>query len=342
MAVGGPRHRKCRIPIFPSNSSAWWSRPRSHARIRWASATATSRTRRPSKRCGAVWTTCRSTARLSLARGSATRRRCSTSARRSVSRRSGVVRASFPEVDIAVDPLEGTNLCATGAPNALAVLATSDRGGLLHAPDLYMEKLVVGPSAKDAVSLDAPVDRQPAGDCAVPGAQGRGSRRDRPRSSATRKDHRADPRRRRTHPTHHRRRSLGGHRRGRRRKRRARGHGHGWCAGRGSHRRGDALPERRDLRPTRRQDSRAPGAVPGDGHQGRAQDLHVAGARLRLIDHICRDRCHRRRPDEGGALLRRRHSHRIGRHAEQSTARQVHRHDSRRAIASRQSDDSDT
>jgi fructose-1,6-bisphosphatase class II len=64
----------------------------------------------------------------------------------------------LPQVDIAVDPLEGTNLCATGAANALAVLATSDRGGLLHAPDLYMEKLVVGPSAKQAVSLDAPVE----------------------------------------------------------------------------------------------------------------------------------------------------------------------------------------
>jgi fructose-1,6-bisphosphatase class II len=63
----------------------------------------------------------------------------------------------LPKVDIAVDPLEGTNLCATGAPNAIAVLAASDRGGLLHAPDLYMEKLVVGPSAKHAVSLDAPV-----------------------------------------------------------------------------------------------------------------------------------------------------------------------------------------
>src|SRR5712675_1905287 len=63
----------------------------------------------------------------------------------------------FTEVDIAVDPLEGTNLCATGAPNAIAVLAASDRGGLLHAPDLYMEKLVVGPSSKDQVSLDAPV-----------------------------------------------------------------------------------------------------------------------------------------------------------------------------------------
>jgi len=61
------------------------------------------------------------------------------------------------QVDIAVDPLEGTNLCATGAANAIAVLAASERGGLLHAPDLYMEKLVVGPSSKDAVSLDAPV-----------------------------------------------------------------------------------------------------------------------------------------------------------------------------------------
>jgi fructose-1,6-bisphosphatase class II len=63
----------------------------------------------------------------------------------------------YPEVDIAVDPLEGTNLCATGAPNALAVLAASERGGLLHAPDLYMEKLVVGPSSRDVVDLDAPV-----------------------------------------------------------------------------------------------------------------------------------------------------------------------------------------
>jgi fructose-1,6-bisphosphatase II len=62
----------------------------------------------------------------------------------------------FPQVDIAVDPLEGTNLCATGASNAIAVLAASNRGGLLHAPDLYMEKLVVGPSSKDAVDLDAP------------------------------------------------------------------------------------------------------------------------------------------------------------------------------------------
>src|SRR5438094_5582150 len=66
-------------------------------------------------------------------------------------------KANFPAVDIAVDPLEGTNLCATGAANAIAVLAASERGGLLHAPDLYMEKIVVGPSCKGAVDLDAPV-----------------------------------------------------------------------------------------------------------------------------------------------------------------------------------------
>jgi fructose-1,6-bisphosphatase II len=76
----------------------------------------------------------------------------------------------FPQVDIAVDPLEGTNLCATGAPNAIAVLAASNRGGLLHAPDLYMEKLVVGPSSKDKVSLDAPVHENLK---AIAGALGR-------------------------------------------------------------------------------------------------------------------------------------------------------------------------
>src|SRR5487761_2659862 len=64
---------------------------------------------------------------------------------------------NFPAVDIAVDPLEGTNLCATGAPGSIAVLAASEKGGLLHAPDLYMEKIVVGPSCKGAVDLDAPV-----------------------------------------------------------------------------------------------------------------------------------------------------------------------------------------
>jgi fructose-1,6-bisphosphatase II len=70
---------------------------------------------------------------------------------------SEAVAARLPAIDIAVDPLEGTNLCATGAPNAIVVLAASNRGGLLHAPDLYMQKLVVGPSAKNVVDLDASV-----------------------------------------------------------------------------------------------------------------------------------------------------------------------------------------
>ena len=61
-----------------------------------------------------------------------------------------------PEVDIAVDPLEGTTICAKAMPNALAVLAISERGGLLHAPDMYMNKIAVGPGyPEDIVDLDA-------------------------------------------------------------------------------------------------------------------------------------------------------------------------------------------
>ncbi|HXB57575.1 MAG TPA: class II fructose-bisphosphatase [Vicinamibacteria bacterium] len=69
-----------------------------------------------------------------------------------------VGKAGGTPVDIAVDPLEGTNLCATGAPNAIAVLAASEKGGLLNAPDIYMEKLVVGPSSKGKVDINAPVE----------------------------------------------------------------------------------------------------------------------------------------------------------------------------------------
>src|ERR1700694_500131 len=60
-------------------------------------------------------------------------------------------------VDIAGDPPEGTNLCSTGVAGCITGLAGSERGGLLHAPDCYMEKIVVGPAAKGAVDLDAPV-----------------------------------------------------------------------------------------------------------------------------------------------------------------------------------------
>jgi fructose-1,6-bisphosphatase II len=64
---------------------------------------------------------------------------------------------STAAVDIAVDPLEGTNLCATGGAGSITVLAASEPGGLLHAPDCYMDKIVVGPAAKGAVDLEAPV-----------------------------------------------------------------------------------------------------------------------------------------------------------------------------------------
>ena len=52
-----------------------------------------------------------------------------------------------PRVDIAVDPLEGTTICAKALPNALAVIAIAEENTLLHAPDIYMDKIVVGPNA---------------------------------------------------------------------------------------------------------------------------------------------------------------------------------------------------
>jgi fructose-1,6-bisphosphatase II / sedoheptulose-1,7-bisphosphatase len=62
-----------------------------------------------------------------------------------------------PDVDIAVDPLEGTTICAKAMPNALAVLAIAERGGLLNAPDMYMDKIAVGPGYPEGIiDLDAP------------------------------------------------------------------------------------------------------------------------------------------------------------------------------------------
>lgn len=62
-----------------------------------------------------------------------------------------------PEVDIAVDPLEGTNIVAKGLNGAIAVLAVAPRGCLLHAPDMYMDKIAVGPECKGRVHLEAPI-----------------------------------------------------------------------------------------------------------------------------------------------------------------------------------------
>jgi fructose-1,6-bisphosphatase II len=58
-----------------------------------------------------------------------------------------------PRVDIAVDPLEGTNLCATGAPDAISVIAIADDGQFLNAPDTYMQKIAVGPEARGVIDL---------------------------------------------------------------------------------------------------------------------------------------------------------------------------------------------
>jgi fructose-1,6-bisphosphatase class II len=64
------------------------------------------------------------------------------------------VGAGGPKVDIALDPLEGTTICANGAPNALSVIAMAEHGNFLHSPDTYMDKIAVGPAGKGIVDLD--------------------------------------------------------------------------------------------------------------------------------------------------------------------------------------------
>ncbi|MCP3177075.1 MAG: class II fructose-bisphosphatase [Desulfuromonadales bacterium] len=61
-----------------------------------------------------------------------------------------------PEVDIAVDPLEGTNICAKGMNGSITTIAIAPRGGFLHAPDMYMEKIATGPAARDAIDINLP------------------------------------------------------------------------------------------------------------------------------------------------------------------------------------------
>lgn len=66
--------------------------------------------------------------------------------------------AQGPEVDVAVDPLEGTEIVAKGLNNALSVIAIAPKGRLLHAPDMYMEKLAGGPELKGKISIDDPIE----------------------------------------------------------------------------------------------------------------------------------------------------------------------------------------
>ncbi len=74
-------------------------------------------------------------------------------------------------VDIAVDPIEGTRMTAMGQPNAIAVMAVAKKGGFLKAPDMYMEKLAVGPAAKGVIDLDRPLEDNLR---AIAGALGKG------------------------------------------------------------------------------------------------------------------------------------------------------------------------
>ncbi len=61
----------------------------------------------------------------------------------------------YPQIDIALDPLEGTTICARGDTNALSCVAIAEKGGFLHAPDTYMQKIAVGPGLKDVIHLEA-------------------------------------------------------------------------------------------------------------------------------------------------------------------------------------------
>lgn len=70
----------------------------------------------------------------------------------------GSGKSGSPEIDIAVDPLDGTNLVAKGLPNAIAVVAVAPKGCLLHAPDMYMEKIAAGPKAVGVIDITLPLE----------------------------------------------------------------------------------------------------------------------------------------------------------------------------------------
>ena len=96
-----------------------------------------------------------------------------------------------PKVDIAVDPLEGTTLCAKNMPGAIATLAMAEDGTLLHAPDIYMDKIAIGPGyPKGVVDLDAPADENILRPGQGQGRQAGSHHRDDPRSPAPCRDHR--------------------------------------------------------------------------------------------------------------------------------------------------------
>ena len=190
------------------------------------------------------------------------------------------------------------------------------KGGLLHAPDLYMEKLIVAAAVPRRGRSRRARRRQPAGDRAALDRDVDDLVDHRAGSSAARRADRRHPSHRRAHPADRRRRSLRGHRRRRRRQRRARGDGHRRRAGRRAHGGGDALPERRDLRAARRANARGRGALPAMGITDLKRIYNAQRSRAGATPHLRRHRRHRRRADEGRPLLRRRHAHQLARHAD--------------------------
>ena len=184
-----------------------------------------------------------------------------------------------PKVDIAVDPLEGTTLCAKNMPGAIATMAMAEGGTLLHAPDIYMDKIAVGPGyPKGVVDLDAPADENIRKLAKAKGVKPESHHRDDPRPPASRRSDRGgaqgrrrgqpDHRRRRGRRHPHRRAGQDRHRHFSRHRRRARGRAGG--GGAALHRRPDAMPAggryRREAR-ARRQ----------NGHQGPAQEISDRG-----------------------------------------------------------------
>ena len=158
-----------------------------------------------------------------------------------------------PKVDIAVDPLEGTTLCAKNMPGAIATLAMAEDGTLLHAPDVYMDKIAVGPGyPKGVVDLDAPAGENIRNLARAKGVRAGNHHRHDPRSPAPRRPDRGgaqgrrvgepDHRRRRCRRHSHRRTGQDRHRHLSRHRRRARGRAGG--GGAALHRRADAMPPR--------------------------------------------------------------------------------------------------
>ena len=112
-----------------------------------------------------------------------------------------------PQVDIAVDPLEGTTLCAKNMPGSIATMAMADGGTLLHAPDVYMQKLAIGPGYdKGVVELDAPPAENVRRLAKAKGVEPDGDHRAGARPPAPCQHHRRRALHRRRRAPHHRRR----------------------------------------------------------------------------------------------------------------------------------------